>query len=88
MTKKLEDHDFLLTQENAEKPTYVQLQDDKIAMMEKKFSDLEIKQNHQISQMKKVIEVYEGKIYQINNIEKSIQEESQERMKQLKAIQK
>lgn len=37
MTKKLEDHDFLLTQENAEKPTYVQLQDDKIAEMEKRF---------------------------------------------------
>ena len=50
-------------------------------MMEKKFSDLEIKQNYQISEMKKVIEVYEGKIYQINNIEKGVEEESQERMK-------
>lgn len=30
MQKKLEDHDFLLTQESVEKPTYVQLQDDKI----------------------------------------------------------
>ena len=53
------------------------MQDDKIAMMEKKFSDLEAKQNHQINEMKKVIEVYEGKIYQINNIEKGIEEESQ-----------
>ena len=53
-------------------------------MMEKKFSDLEIKQNYQISEMKKVIEVYEGKIYQINNIEKGVEEESQERMKELK----
>jgi hypothetical protein len=42
MTKKLEDHDFLLTQENAEKPTYVQLQDNKIADIENKFMELQI----------------------------------------------
>lgn len=42
ITKKLEDHDFLLTQENAEKPTYVQLQDDKIEELGKKFVELQI----------------------------------------------
>lgn len=36
MLKKLEDHDFLLERQSAEKPTYVQMQDDKIAKIEKK----------------------------------------------------
>lgn len=41
VTKKVEDHDFLLTQENAQKPTYVQLQDDKIDETISRFSKLE-----------------------------------------------
>lgn len=55
MTKKLEDHDFLLTQENAEKPTYVQLQDNKIADIENKFMELQIQQSKKINDMMKVI---------------------------------
>ena len=64
----MEDHDFLLTQENAEKPTYVQLQDDKIEDTICRFSKLEEEQNLRIAHMEKVIEVYKAKITQLNNL--------------------
>ena len=79
MTKKLEDHDFLLTQENAEKPKYIQLQDDKIADIDRKFMELQIQQSKKINDMMKVIEVYQSKITQVNMIEKKIEDEIKER---------
>lgn len=42
MIKKLEDHDFLLERETAEKPTYIQLQDDKIKSLEERVGRAEL----------------------------------------------
>lgn len=79
--KKTDDHEFLLNQENSSKPTYIQMQDDKIADIERKLNETEHTQNHKIEEMKKIVGIYEGKILQINQIETKIEEEVNLRIK-------
>jgi hypothetical protein len=59
MTKKLEDHDFLLERENAQKPPYLQLQDDKIAETLKFVNDAQLQNEAKLQRMAAVIAVYE-----------------------------
>lgn len=72
LTRKTEDHDFFLTQEAPNKPTYIELQDAKIDDTIKRLSLLEECQNKRISHMEKVMEVYEGKIKQLNKLEEKL----------------
>ena len=70
--KKIEDHDFLLEREDAEKPTYVQLQDERIAEIEKKATQTHIDTHSAIKRMEAIIAVYEEKINQLNELEKRV----------------
>ena len=72
MLKKLEDHDFLLDRESVDKPTYIQLQDDRIAGIDHKATETEINTQASIKRMEAILSVYEDKVGQLNQLEQRI----------------
>lgn len=80
--KKLEDHDFLLERDNAQKPTYIQLQDDAIASVAVAVKQTHLQTDTSIARMEAVVAVYEEKIKQLNELERRVDREVLERVEE------
>jgi hypothetical protein len=67
--KKIDDHDFLLEREGATKPTYIDLQDKRIDAMAATSLQAQLEADGRIKNMEAVVQLYEEKIRQLNELE-------------------
>lgn len=66
--KKLEEHDFLLDREHPEKPTYLQLQDDKIQTIAQQVHQTHLDTHASIARMDTILAAYQEKITQLTDL--------------------
>jgi hypothetical protein len=84
MLKKMEDHDFLLERENAAKPAYIELQDKKIEEITAMTKNHQLDNEGKIKKMEAVIQIYEEKIRQLNDLETRLDREIVQRSEEFK----
>ncbi len=75
LQKKIEDHDFLLEREGTNKPTYIELQDQRIDAMVAASQQAHLDADGRIKRMEAVVQVYEEKIRQLNDLETRLDRE-------------
>jgi hypothetical protein len=75
LQKKIDDHDFLLERESSAKPTYIEQQDLKIEAMAVTALQAQLENDGRIKKMEAVIQVYEEKIKQLNELESRLDRE-------------
>jgi DNA repair exonuclease SbcCD ATPase subunit len=75
LQKKIEDHDFLLEREGATKPTYIELQDQRIEAILAASQQGQLDADGRIKRMEAVVQVYEEKIRQLNELETRLDRE-------------
>ena len=85
VTKKMEDHEFLLEREGSKKPTYIELQDQRIADLEASTQAAQLENQRQITEMQNIVAIYEEKVKQLNELEKRLDKEVVQRGEEYRA---
>lgn len=84
LQKKIEDHDFLLEreQENPAKPTYIELQDQKIETVQQHTQQLQVDTHAALAKMEAVLAVYQERIGQLGELERRVDREAIQRVEE------